>query len=709
MRKIILSVLTLGLISTSFAQVNNTEVKHCATAQKMHEFVQSLTPQQRIQYEQQRQAEEQFTQQYIQAHHAEIYSQDHQKSIQYTIPVVFHIIHEGGSGNISTAQIMDALQRMNDDYQELNADVSNTIPYFQSRVANVQVQFKLAKLDPNGNCTNGITRTFSHSTSTGNTQDQVQAVKNAQGNWPGDEYLNIFVAKNIGGAAGFTMYPNNFLGSSMSNGIHVLSTYTGTIGTADWRGMHTISHEAGHWLNLSHTWGDSNNPGLSDNCNDDDHVADTPNTIGWTTCDLQGKTCTSDTATYDNVQNIMDYSYCSTMFTEGQKARMWAALNSSTGNRNHIWSAANLAATGVNLPSTLCKADFDTQYKVVCEGEPVSFNDLSYSNVSGWNWTFQGASPATSTNQNPTVTYSSPGVYQVKLTVSDGSSSISKTKNAFIKVLGNPKMTPFVEGFENMTDLSTSDWGIDNPGNNAAFQLTSNAAYMGNKSIELKNFGQDPGNTDAVMSPPVDLSSANATDGASLTFRYAYRKRSSTNKEKVQIAFTKDCAKTWEVRYLLSGSSFGTGVETSSWTPSSQNDWVTVNVTNITPDFFVDNFRVKFTFLSDAGNNFFLDNINIYKGDPSQMGVIENEWVKGLRIYPNPTNSTANLAFSVPKAANANVTVTNLTGQTVLTHAVHVNSGKNLIILGTQKLDAGVYLVKLNVGGNLQTKRLIIK
>ena len=51
------------------------------------------------------------------------------------------------------------------------------------------------------------------------------------------------------------------------------------------------------------------------------------------TCDVTQETCGS----LDNVQNIMDYANCAHMFTEGQKQRVHAALNSMAGNRESLW------------------------------------------------------------------------------------------------------------------------------------------------------------------------------------------------------------------------------------------------------------------------------------------------------------------------------------------------------------------------------------
>jgi hypothetical protein len=251
---------------------------------------------------------------------------------------------------------------------------------FLSIVADAEIEFRLARKDANGNCTKGITRTFSTATFGGSEDDRISAVQSEHGNWPGNRYLNVFVAADIGGAAGYTYRPSTWR-TGMNNGIHVLHTYVGSIGTSSTQRSRTMTHEVGHWVNLPHTWGNSNNPGLSTNCNDDDGVTDTPNTIGWTTCNRSGESCGS----LDNVENYMEYSYCSKMFTNGLRTRMRAALNSNTGGRSTVISAANLTFTGVNQPDVFCKADFRANVTEVCAGESIDFLDDSFFGPTTWN------------------------------------------------------------------------------------------------------------------------------------------------------------------------------------------------------------------------------------------------------------------------------------------------------------------------------------
>ena len=64
----------------------------------------------------------------------------------------------------------------------------------------------------------------------------------------------------------------------------------------------------------------------------------------------------------------------------------------------------------------------------------VQFNDLSIGNPTSWNWTFPGGTPSASTLKNPSVNYSSQGVYDVSLEVSNGTNSNKITRSGLIKV-----------------------------------------------------------------------------------------------------------------------------------------------------------------------------------------------------------------------------------------------------------------------------------
>ena len=172
------------------------------------------------------------------------------------IPVVFHIIHEGGSENIPASWIRNQIDSLNKDYRRLNADTINTPSPFKQLSADCNVEFRLAQLDPNGNCTDGIVRVFSQETNLGNDDSKALSY------WPSNKYLNIWVVKFIdsqGGAGtilGYAQFPG--FGPAATDGVMLRSDVVGCIGPDpfNYKGR-TLTHEVGHWLGLRHIWGDA--------------------------------------------------------------------------------------------------------------------------------------------------------------------------------------------------------------------------------------------------------------------------------------------------------------------------------------------------------------------------------------------------------------------------------------------------------------------
>ena len=125
----------------------------------------------------------------------------------YIIPIVFHIVHQYGSENISDAQIIDAVRILNEDFRKLNADTVDIVPQFKQIATDANIEFRLAKKDPNGNCTNGIDRIASLETNVGDDGSKLNP-------WDRSKYLNIWVVKTISsGAAGFAYYPSSVTSS----------------------------------------------------------------------------------------------------------------------------------------------------------------------------------------------------------------------------------------------------------------------------------------------------------------------------------------------------------------------------------------------------------------------------------------------------------------------------------------------------------------
>lgn len=639
------------------------------------------------------------------------------KGIVYRVPVVFHVLHNGGSENISREQIINCMQIWNRDFRRLNADADNVHADFQGMPSDVEIEFVLATKAPDGTCFSGITRTVSTETYSGNGTAQRNAVANGndvyQGNWPSNKYLNVFVCQNIGGAAGYSNYPNNF-GTDMRWGIFVLHNYVGAIGTSSPNASRTMTHEAGHWLNLPHVWGNSNNPGLASNCSQDDGVQDTPECIGVSTCNLSSNTCSGDNSYWgtdkrDNVENYMDYSYCSKMYTPGQVARMRAAIQSTTGGRNNLWTPANIAATGADSNFVLCKAEFEASTRVVCTGSTVNFSDLSYNSVSGWNWSFPGGSPATSTSQNPTVTYSTPGTYAVTLTSTDGGTSQTTTKTNYITVLPGGSILPYAESFENYTVLDqTTFWKPATLGTAETWELYTSDGATGTKSLRIHNYNSGAGNQHILNSGNFDLSNLGTNEVVTFSFKYAYKKRNSSNNEILRFKVSSDCGEFYSVRKTISNNSLSSEVSSSEYTPVA-GDWVQVHVPNITSNYFINNLQTQFEFTSDNGNNFYLDDINFYRGDQNSLGLENLESVSDVTVFPNPADELVNLQFVAPTAGTVVIEVRDITGKLVETQTIKAQAGTNLVLFDTNAYANGMYMMNIRANGSAKTIQFAVK
>lgn len=80
-------------------------------------------------------------------------------------------------------------------------------------------------------------------------------------------------------------------------------------------------------------------------------------------------------------------------------------------------------------------ADITADRRMVIEGGVISFKDTSLGRPTRWNWTFEGGTPSTSNEQNPTVTYSTAGKYKVTLVASNDMNTSTAEQEGYITVL----------------------------------------------------------------------------------------------------------------------------------------------------------------------------------------------------------------------------------------------------------------------------------
>ena len=616
------------------------------------------------------------------------------RGIIYKIPVVFHIIHNNGVEKIDRDQAIDALQILNRDLRALRADTATVDTLFKPLIADIEVEFVLATKSPDGSCFNGVTMTesvYSYNNGGINGSDQVNDImmfNNVyQGNWPGNQYLNVFVCGSVGtGIAGYTNYPSGFFGNTMNNGVWLRHDYCGSIGTGSPSGSKTFVHEIGHWLNLPHTWGSTNEPGLATNCNSDDGVTDTPNTIGSNWCNYNEVTC----GPVANIENHMEYSSCRKMFTQGQKSRMRTALNSSTGGRSNLITPSNHFATGIDAPAPFCEVDFFANRYVTCSGDSIYFEDYSFHNPISWDWNFQGASPNTSNLESTYAKYQLPGVYDVSLTASgDSINFITETKNESVVVMNySGDQLPYYEGFENI-NFNAPEW-ISNDLN---WSITDEVSYNGSYCLKLQNQGLAEGTKLSLESKTLNLSDSAK---AYFTFKYAYARKNSSNNDFLRILGSYDCGKTWATRKIIYTNQLITAPDQNNFIPT-YSEWKEANIVSLIGPFCVSNFRFKFEFNSGGGNNLYIDNINISYENTTGTNSFDNQEIS---VYPNPSSDF--LKISAFKNIDE-INFYDIMGKKVYSNKTNTKT----LDLNISNFKNGYYSIQIKVGEFIKVKSFI--
>lgn len=356
-----------------------------------------------------------------------------------TIPVIVHVIHNGegvGAGrNLSEAQVKAQLETLNEDFRRKPGTRGfNTNP----AGADIEIEFCPAAIDRQGRAMaeRGIDRYNGNRVNWD--RDEIEGVLKPSTSWDPNKYFNIWVLEfnSADRLLGYAQFPSQSnlpgiptSGPASTDGVVVNYRSFGNAEKGNFPTMQapynlgrTLTHEVGHWLGLRHIWGDAN-------CGDD-FCGDTPPQASESRgCQVGRVSC----GTTNMVQNYMDYSDdgCFNIFTNDQKARIRAVMEISP-RRGSLLTANVCGTQVVSRP----QANFRAETRRVLLGGQVRFSDLSANFPTRWEWTFEGGTPATSTEQNPIVVYTTPGKFKVTLKVFNSvGESEPVVRTEFIEVL----------------------------------------------------------------------------------------------------------------------------------------------------------------------------------------------------------------------------------------------------------------------------------
>ena len=636
----------------------------------------------------------------------------------YLLPVVVHVVHNGEEigvgGNLSEAKIQQQIGILNEDFRRRNADAINTPSIFQSIAADVEVQFVLAKQNPDRQATNGIVRIEGSQSSYTFSND---ILLKQESYWPSEDYINIWVAQvNF---LGWATLPETSLQGISNPETNPL--FDGVVIDADWFGINdntggtfdsfgqTATHEMGHFLGLKHLWGDSNCM-ASDFC-DDTPPAVSPNDGLGSPCSFPGpNSCSNDLPDVpDMFMNYMDYTNdeCMNLFTEDQKTRMRTvlensprrlSLRTSQGLLDPIVYNLDLAIQGIpdvplitcdfNITPTIALSNFglseinsvEISYSIAGSQTVVRLNNLAMAT---------GATSALEINVQGLTLGSNEIDWEI-LSV-NGIQDEDATNNfdtSTVEVQTETMETPF------RVDFTNNDWvGVSD--NTSEWQSIS---VQSNPSMFIDAFENNTGVESWLVSPVFDLSDF---EEAGLFFRMSYGIRSGMS-DQFEVKVSADCSGNFETVLALElGDGFFSDSELA-WEPTEDDDWL---------DRFIDlddyvvssDVRIALVFTNNGGNNFYVDDIELTNNGDSDQPRLP---VGAFTAYPNPATQFFNFTLSLPEIQSIRVQLIDMSGAVV--EDLKYDGVINQTFSMNTPNQHGVYFLKITGQDINQTQRISI-
>jgi hypothetical protein len=718
-------VATILFLSTSlFLRENVYAQERCETVQYMQQLRnQGKLPQTDDQFEQWLSRKRDLQKRMLQQQGETQRQQDE----PYQIPVVVHVIHNGepvGTGtNISDAQIFSQLAVVNQDFKRLNADAANTPAEFQAVAGSMDIEFVLAKSDPNGLCTNGIVRVQGSKSSWLRVPDD--ASLKSQSYWPSEDYLNIWVTDLSGLSLGYAQFPVSNLegleeyqsGLAQTDGVVIDYEVFGSDDYGpfdldpDYNKGRTTTHELGHFFGLRHIWGD-------ETCGTD-YVDDTPQQRSSTTnCPSHPQTSICGNSIVKMFQNYMDYTddVCMNLLTAGQIERMEFILNDPAVPRR----MSLLTSPGLETPAICERIDvaintIDSPTPISCSTTaPLSITILNRSDVELNSITL--SYQVNQSGQANVVLPIAPALPSGATRLINLASAVNLTtglNNVFIEITeanGEADEDPS-NSFINATvlvDQSTDylplrqrfdvlNWPTVSPHGGAEWELT--ATNFGNSST-VQAFNQGIVGEEVWLATPV-LDFKNISK-ASMFFDISYG-WNQAEYDRFKIVASKDCGKTYPIILLNEDASqLQREVSFTSWQPANTGDWWLRRFENLNEFSGEEQIRFAFVFTNATGNNLYLDNIEFFLDDDPTPPEVEEPYA----IYWK-NNLEATVTFNLTERQTIGIYVVDVMGREFInTKATDILNQTFPIELGNAA--AGIYIMRVQVGDRFYASKFYL-
>jgi len=371
-------------------------------------------------------------------------------------------------------------------------------------------------------------------------------------------------------------------------------------------------------------------------------------------------------------------------------------------------TATRTVSSLVNVSAAAPVANFTVRQTPICPGGSLTFTNNSTLCPVGYQWSFPGGNPSSSTALNPTVTYATAGNYTATLTATNANGSTTKTFTVRVQA---GTAIPFAENFASGVP---SSWTVLNPDNSSTWDT--------NPSVVRKDGSVGPAvfipffdysvksQKDSLQTPVLDL---RGLPQATLHFDLAYAPIDNTYNDSLAVDVYTACTTTRLGRVYLKSAAAGLGTtparpnSSSAFVPNAASQWRQEDV-SLTP-YANQQIYLRFVAFNQFGNDLYLSNVRVDNTVlATTQGVTESP---DLQVYPNPVQGGATLTLRLPAAkGTATVQLIDAVGRSCWQEQVALSSAAATTYPLTSRQTAGVYMLLCRTAdGHLFSRRVVVQ
>jgi subtilisin family serine protease len=357
-----------------------------------------------------------------------------------------------------------------------------------------------------------------------------------------------------------------------------------------------------------------------------------------------------------------------------------------------------IISADIENEGTDAQSNFTVSYQV--GSEAIVSETYTATLNAGASDTYMFTTPATVTNNGDTTLR-----VWTSLTGDEFSNNDEETFNFNALISGTA--INFLEDFEPGMEgeVIPDDWDVTNFDGATTWVPALNITGVdGNTTnsvfIDAYNYNNALGQQDWLVTEYFDLTSV--TD-ASLMFDLAKAQYSAANSDDLRIDISTDCGVTFTEIYFKDGADLATVPDdTNPFTPTSASDWRTETVS--LDAYIGNNVLLRFAHINGFGNNTYIDNLRV----ETTLSVGENELEGAISMYPNPATSNVDVVINTTVGNTYEIELLNSIGQTITKIEETRFNASARQKLDVSRYGTGLYFVKIKVGNQMVTKKLIV-